>query len=417
MQALAIDVAGSAARIAADVARLSHPPFTEIEGVIRRWAFTPSYAATDGWVRQRLLSLGYVVEHDAAGSLIGRNTEAGAPAFGLGSHIDSNRIGGPWDGTLGVVCALEIARLNAELDLGLPLRIFAFAEEEGSGFGEVLLGSRVMTGACTESDLRERVRDAEGRSFAEAAEAAGFGPLDLAASRRHLDGLRAWVEIHIEQARQLETAVAPLGNVTVIAGCIQGDLVFSGRADHAGATPMELRRDAFAAAAEVAVALERRAASAGDGTVATVGQVRIEPGQRTTVPARAVLEVDARSTGAGHVVLIEHVVAHAHEVAAGRGLTAVWEQRQQRPPRPLDDRVRAALRDAAAGRWAMLDLASGAVHDTMLIAGLVPAGMVFIPCEGGRSHTPEERADPTHAAQAAEVVLRALVRLVGDDGR
>jgi hydantoinase/carbamoylase family amidase len=372
--------------------------------------------ATDEWVRHRLLRLSFVVEHDAAGSLIGRNTEAGASAFGLGSHIDSNRNGGPWDGTLGVVCALEIARLNVELGLGLPLRIFAFAEEEGSGFGEVLLGSRVMTGACTEAELRERIRDEDGTSFQEAAAAAGYAPLDMAASGRHLDGLRAWVEIHIEQARQLEIAGASLGNVTAIAGCIQGDLVFSGRADHAGATPMQLRRDAFAAAAAVAVALERTAVGAGDGTVATVGQVRVEPGQRTTVPARAILEIDARSPGSGHVELIEHIVSHAHEVAAGRGLTASWEPRQQRPPTPLDERVRTALRSAAAGRWPMPDLASGAVHDTMLIAGLVPAGMVFIPCEDGRSHTPEERADPTHAARAAEVVLSALLRLSSDAG-
>jgi hydantoinase/carbamoylase family amidase len=293
MRQFDVDIADSAARIAADVNRLSRPPFTETEGVIRRWAFTPSYAATDEWVRQRLLGLGFVVEHDAAGSLVGRNTEVGASAFGLGSHIDSNRNGGPWDGTLGVVCALEVARLNDELGLGLPLRIFAFAEEEGSGFGEVLLGSRVMTGACTESDLRERIRDEDGTSFREAAAAAGFAPLDLDASRRHLEGLRAWVEIHIEQARQLEIARVPLGNVTVIAGCIQGDLIFSGRADHAGATPMDLRRDAFAAAAAAAVALERIAANAGDGTVATIGQVRVEPGQRTTVPARAMLEIDA----------------------------------------------------------------------------------------------------------------------------
>jgi allantoate deiminase len=222
------------------------------------------------------------------------------------------------------------------------------------------------------------------------------------------------VEIHIEQARQLETAGVPLGNVTVIAGCIQGDLSFSGRADHAGATPMDLRRDAFAAAAAAAVVLERIAANAGDGTVATIGQVRVEPGQRTTVPARATLEIDARSTGSGHIELIEQVVEHAHEVAAARGLTASWNPLQQRPPTPLDERVRTALGDAAAGRWAMSDLASGAVHDTMVLAGLIPAGMVFIPCEDGRSHTPEERADPTHAAQAADVVLRALVNLSND---
>jgi allantoate deiminase len=413
-RSLDIDIAVSAARISADVERLSRPPFTETEGVVHRWSFTPSYAASDEWVRQRLASLGFVVEHDAAGSLIGRNTEPGAPAFGLGSHIDSNRNGGPWDGTLGVVCALEIARLNKDLGLGLPLRIFAFAEEEGSGFGEVLLGSRLMTGALSESDLRERIRGEDGTSFQEAAASAGFGPLDLDASRRHLDGLRAWVEIHIEQARQLEVAGASLGNVTVIAGCIQGDLGFSGRPDHAGATPMDLRRDAFAAAAAVAVALERTAASAGDGTVATIGQVRVEPGQRTTVPARAILEIDARSTGSGHVEVIENIVAHAHEVAARRGLTASWRPRQQRPPTPLDERVRTALGDAAAGRWAMPDLASGAVHDTMMIAEIVPAGMVFIPCEDGRSHTPEERANPTHAAQAADVVLRALLTLSND---
>ena len=312
---------------------------------------------------------------------------------------------------MGVVCALEIARLDRELGLGLPLRIFAFAEEEGSGFGEVLLGSRAMTGACTEADLRERFRDEHGVSFWDAAIRAGHRPDRLSASARHLDGLQAWIEIHIEQARQLEAAGLSLGNVTVIAGCIQGDLVVTGRADHAGATPMALRRDAFAGAAAVSLELERLAGQAGDGTVATVGAVSIEPGQRTTVPARVILEIDARSTGDGHAVVVDQLLAYAREVADVRGLEVAWRLRQRREPRPLDDRVRAALTTAAEGRWQMLDLASGAVHDTMLVAERIPAGLVFIPCEDGRSHTPDERADPRHAAQAVAVVLQALVAL------
>jgi acetylornithine deacetylase/succinyl-diaminopimelate desuccinylase-like protein len=172
-----IDRERSAARIEQDIEHLATTPFTRSSDAIRRYAYTPEYRRTLDYFTHELARVGFTVSEDPVGSLVARNRPAGEPAFGIGSHCDSNRNGGRYDGTMGVVTALEVCRLNEEQGLGLPLQLISFLEEEGSGFGQMLLGSRIVAQRVTENDLRDRFRALDdGRPFWQHAEEAGYEP-------------------------------------------------------------------------------------------------------------------------------------------------------------------------------------------------------------------------------------------------
>src|SRR5437762_3382923 len=271
---VAIERSRSSARIANDIETLSGDAYTLTNEAIRRYAYTQVYRNTLEYFTRALEELAFEVYEDPVGTLVARNVARGEPAFGIGSHCDSNRNGGRYDGTLGVVTALEVCRLNKELGLGLALQLVSFLEEEGSGFGQMLLGSRIMAQRVTEDELKESFPAIDdGRSFWEHAQEAGYEPDRWRESIHVLDDLDGWIEMHIEQARVLQDTGNRIGIVTAIAGYVHGDITFHGRADHAGATPMDFRLDAGLPAAESVLALERLAHAAGKGTVGTVGEL------------------------------------------------------------------------------------------------------------------------------------------------
>jgi hydantoinase/carbamoylase family amidase len=410
----AVDRARSAERIERDIETLAGPDYTRSEEAIRRYAYTPEYRATLDYFVGQLEALGFVISYDPVGTLVARNRPAGEPAFGIGSHCDSNRNGGKYDGTMGVVTALEVCRLNAELDLDLPLQLISFLEEEGSGFGQMLLGSRITAQRVTDEELQEQfLAIDDGRSFWAHAEEAGYEPSRWRESIGILDGLTGWIELHIEQARVLQDTGNRLGIVTAIAGYIHADVVIEGRADHAGATPMDFRLDAATVAAQVILEVERLARAAGEGTVGTVGELELEPGIINVVPGRARLSLDTRGVvEEGFQAVARGIESFAEEAAAERGLTASYRQRQTLPVTRMDERLVAALEQAAGetGEPFML-MHSGAAHDTMCVADHVPSAMVFVPCRDGISHAPEEEADPADAALGAEVILAAVASL------
>ena len=406
------DLASSAERIAADVERLAHPPYTAEGRGITRHAYTPPYAATVDFFAQELGALGFDVGFDPVGTLVARNVPAGRPALGIGSHCDANRGGGRWDGTLGCVVALEVCRLAAGRGLSLPLQVMAFLEEEGSGFGQMLLGSRIMAGRIDQAEL-DALTDEDGTPFLEAARAAGHPADDWRRSGQALDGLAAWLEVHIEQGRVLQDTRTQLGVVDRIAGYVHADLSISGRADHAGATPMGFRSDAGLTAAEIVVELERLTVAAAPDAVGTVGSLSLAPGLINVIPERAELTVDARSASGAHVGVFERLVAFARERAAARGQEVTVRERARVEPQPLSPAV-ADLAEQVAGEVgaSVRRMASGAVHDTQLVASAgVPSAMLFVPCRDGISHSPAEHAEPADAALAAHVCLGALERL------
>ena len=415
-QAVSIDRARSAERIERDIETLAGPSYTRSDEAIRRYAYTPEYQATLEYFAGELGALGFEVSSDPVGTLVARNRPAGEKVFGVGSHCDSNRNGGKYDGTMGVVTALEVCRLNEELGLDLPLQLLSFLEEEGSGFGQMLLGSRIVAQRVTEEELREGFRALDdGRPFWEHAEEAGFEPARWRESLRILDDLTGWIELHIEQARVLQDTGNRLGIVHAIAGYIHADIWLEGRADHAGATPMDFRLDVAPVAAQVVLEVERLARAAGNGTVGTVGEIEFEPGIINVVPGKARLSLDTRGVvEEGFHSVARDIEAFAREAAERSGLTTTYRQRQALPATPLDEGVVRALEEAAGATGEpFMVMASGAAHDTMCVAAHVPSAMVFVPCKDGISHSPAEDADPADAALGAEVILNAVRSLAG----
>jgi hydantoinase/carbamoylase family amidase len=409
-----VDRARSADRIAAEIETLSGTDYTLSGEAIRRYAYTAPYRRTLYHFTGGLEALGFEVYEDPVGTLVARNRPAGEPVFGVGSHCDSNRNGGRYDGTMGVVTALEVCRLNAELGLDLPLQLISFLEEEGSGFGQMLLGSRIMLERVTEEELRATFRAVDdGRSFWEHAEAAGYEPGRWRECARVLDDLTGWIEMHIEQARVLQDTGKRIGIVNAIAGYVHADVRIRGRGDHAGATPMDLRLDPTLPLAETIVELERLARAAGGGTVGTVGELEADPGLINAIAAEVRLSLDVRGPDDGLFQgVAREIGAFAAAAAERRGMTAEVTPRQTLPATQLDPDVVGALEQAAAatGEPAMT-MHSGAAHDTMCVAARVPSAMVFVPCLDGISHHPAEHAEPADAALAAEVMLNAIVAL------
>ena len=404
----------STERIARDIETLSGPGYTLSDQAIRRYAYTQEYRSTVDWFTRELEAVGFAVEEDPVGTLYARNRPTGEPVFGLGSHCDSNRNGGRYDGTMGVVTALEVCRLSAEQGLDLPLQLISFLEEEGSGFGQMLLGSRIIAQRVEEEDLRERFRAIDdGRSFWEHAAEAGYRPEQWRECAHVLDDLTGWIEMHIEQARVLQDTGNRVGLVTAIAGYVHADLLVHGRGDHAGATPMDLRLDPTLPLAETIVELERLARAAGKGTVGTVGEIEVDPGLINAVAAEVRFSLDIRGpVDDAYRDVAAEIAAFAQETARRRGMSAEYRERQTLPATPMDERIVAALEEAArATAEPFTRMHSGAAYDTMCVADRVPTAMVFVPCKDGISHHPDEDADPADAALAAEIILNAVQAL------
>ncbi len=417
-QPLSIDRAKSAGRIERDIETLAGPGYTRSSEAIRRYAYTPEYRNTLDYFIGELEGLGFEHYEDPVGTLVARNRPAGERVFGVGSHCDSNRNGGKYDGTMGVVAALEVCRLNEDLGLGLPLQLVSFLEEEGSGFGQMLLGSRIIAQRVSEEDLREGFRAVDdGRPFWEHAEEAGYDPGRWREAIHTLDDMIGWIELHIEQARVLQDTGRRIGVVDAIAGYVHADITVRGRSDHAGATPMDFRQDAGLVVAECMLELERLAQEAGKGTVGTVGEMELRPNLINAVPGEARFSLDVRGVDEeGFRGVARDIEKFARAAAEQRGMTAEYVQRQTLSATPLDGRVAGALEEAAEGSGEpYMTMHSGAAHDTMSIADRVPSAMVFVPCKDGISHSPEEDADPADAALGAEVMLNAIKKFVENE--
>ena len=404
-----IDRERSYERIENDIETLGGPDFTESDEAIRRYAYTDVYENTLQYFTRELEKIGFEVWRDPVGTLIASNVPKGAPAFGIGSHCDSNRNGGKYDGTLGVVTALEVCRLAQESGEHVPLRLISFLEEEGSGFGQMLLGSRIMLQRVTEEELKTTILAPDGTSFWDSAKAAGYEPERWQESINEIDGLTGWIEVHIEQGRVLQDTNNRIGVVHALPGYVHGDFHFTGRADHAGATPMDFRVDAAIPAAETILEVERLANEIGKTTVGTTGELETHPCLINVVPGSVRVSLDTRSVTGGHVELRDRIVTYARERTEARGVGFEWVERQALPITPMNDEIVEALRqEAEATGEPFMVMPSGAAHDTMCVADKVPTAMVFVPCVDGLSHTPLEDSDTRDAALAAEVLFGAI---------
>ncbi|WP_426435333.1 allantoate amidohydrolase [Bradyrhizobium genosp. P] len=360
------------------------------------------------WMREAGMS----AHLDAIGNVCGRyeGERPGLPCLMLGSHYDTVRDAGSWDGPLGVITAIAcVADLNRRgTRLPFAVEIVGFADEEGVRFASTLLGSRAVAGTFDESVLASR--DRAGVSMREALIRFGLDPDHIGKAARTRRELLGYVELHIEQGPVLEEKGLPVGVVTAIAGATRLAANLTGVAGHAGTVPMALRRDALSGAAECIVAIEEFCKTDEGGLVGTVGYITAMPGATNVIPGKVSFTMDIRAPGDMHRKrAVADIVRRIEAIAKRRELSLqidVTHENRSVPCAPwLQSQIAGAV---AAEGFAVFELPSGAGHDGMAMVDIADIGMIFVRCRGGVSHNPAEHVEPADADTGARVLLRFI---------
>ncbi|MGP8253759.1 MAG: allantoate amidohydrolase [Terracidiphilus sp.] len=386
--------------------------FTEEPGrIARRFLTEPMHAVHDR-LRERMAELGMSVRIDAAGNLRGLWQPEGASKKRLviGSHVDTVPDAGAYDGVLGVCLGLELVQNAKQRELAIE--VIAFSEEEGVRFGVPFIGSRAVAGRFDHALLA--LKDLEGITLEDAILNYGLDPAKIGDAALDANAA-AMLEIHIEQGPVLEAEGLSIAAVTDIVGQTRMSLSFAGLANHAGTTPMHLRRDALAGAAEWIASVERLARET-DGLIATVGKIEVEPNAGNVVPGVAAVSLDLRhSTDTARAAALATLLARAGEIADRRGLALESKRLMDQPAVPMDERLTAFLVEAMeAHNLPPKRMPSGAGHDAMVMAARVPTAMLFLRSPGGISHHPDEAVREEDVENALRVAARFLERLAGD---
>ncbi|MEO8302631.1 MAG: allantoate amidohydrolase [Betaproteobacteria bacterium] len=388
------------------LARLSEAP-----GALTRVYLSKEQRAVDDLVLAWMQEAGMSAHLDAIGNVVGRYEGAtpAAPCLMLGSHLDTVRDAGRFDGMLGVVSAIECVHMLNAGGLRLPhaIEVLGFADEEGVRFGATLLGSRAVAGTFDSKVLD--LADANGIVLRDALERFGLDPDRIGAAARPAKDVLAYAELHIEQGPVLEAAGLPVGVVTAIIGANRLTVDLAGMAGHAGTVPMNLRRDALAAAAECVLALEARCTREPD-LVGTVGRLDVAPGAINVIPGHVRFTIDIRAPGDE-----ARDGATADVVTAIMSICATRNVKVDIRPMHVGKTTRCApwlqqqIADAVAAEALTVHrLPSGAGHDGMAMVDLADVGMLFVRCKGGISHNPLESITVEDAAVSASVFLRFI---------
>ena len=391
----------------------------EVEGQgITREIYTPEYDQATEYVSELMRSAGLEVRVDAVGNLFGRweGRSPDQPRVLTGSHYDTTLNAGRLDGVLGVLGGIEAIRQLREEGWSpeRTIEVVGFAGEEPR-FGAGCLGSRAMVGQLTRADL-DTAHDRTGVSIAEAMRSSGYDPDRIGDAQIAPAEIEALVELHIEQGAILETDGLPLGVVEHIAAPHDHRVTLTGAARHAGSTPMTLRRDALAGAAEIVLAVERLARDSPSGTtVGTVGVLDVASGAVNIVPGAVTMNIDVRDRDlAARTTVVDELLSTIHQIASARQLDVQIETISYDEPQACAPAVVNAVK-AACDALAVphRSMASGAYHDSMVLGGHVPMGMVFVPSIDGISHHPDEDTDPDHLDLGVRVLAATLRRLAG----
>lgn len=405
---MSLDLPGGA-RAVARCDALRFAPYSDMEGGLFRAYLTPAYAAAQGVLAGWMEEAGMQIRRDAAANLVGRyeGRDANAPALVIGSHLDSVRDGGPYDGPLGIMLGIEAVAALQGRRLPFAIEVYAFGDEEGSRFPAAMLTSRAVAGTLDAAALD--IADGAGVTLAQALPSVA----DYLTARRDPGTTLAYLEAHIEQGPVLEADGIAVGTVTGIAAQLRYAVTVKGMAGHAGTTTMRLRRDPLAGAAAMVLAVEQLARGDNSDVVATVGTIAALPGAANVIPGEVRFTIDVRSGAESRRdAVAEAILDRIAEIADARDLHFAVSLVHDLAASPCDpalmDLMDAAL--AAAGQ-PVRRLVSGAGHDAMVMAALCPTAMLFIRCRDGISHNPAEHVEPADAEIALQVMLGFIERL------
>ena len=373
-----------------------------------RFPYTTEAREACAYLKERMEAVGLAVRMDNSGAVIGRLEGKSPATIMIGSHFDSVKHGGAYDGIAGVVCAIEVARLLKEsgTELGYSLEVIATNDEEGARFNVGLFTGKVLLGQLSSEDLKAQV-DADGVSVYQAMAAYGLNPEEIAEHKR--DDIKAFIEIHIEQGPVLEAEHKEIGIVDVIVGIKRARIRINGRADHAGTMPMHMRKDALEQATKVISKIGDRARLFRN-CVATVGYLQVEPNVMNIIPQSVTFVVDIRGVDEETIMTQYYsLLADLDKMSLESGLTYDVENLLYAEPVRMDEEIKGHFEMSCIERqYDYMHLPSGAGHDAQIFGAQLPAAMLFVPSAGGRSHCPEEKSEAKDLAKAVLVAYDAL---------
>src|SRR5712664_863850 len=379
---------------------------------LTRIFLTPEHRAAADLLLSWMGEAGMRAHLDAIGNVCGRyeGDRPGLPCLMLGSHYDTVRDAGKWDGPLGLITAISCVGAMHKRGQRLPfaIEVIGFADEEGVRFASTLLGSRAIAGTFDESVLG--VRASAGTSMRDALSRFGLDPDHIGAAARARNELLAYLELHIEQGPVLESQGLPVGVVTAISGATRLAASLTGMAGHAGTVPMLLRRDALAGSAECIVAIEEFCRTDQAGLVGTVGYTHAMPGATNVIPGQVSFTIDIRApSDANRKLAVTDIVRQIENIAKRRKLSLQLDVTHENRTVPCAPWLKRQVADAIAGEGhRVFELPSGAGHDGMAMIDIADVAMVFVRCRGGISHHPDEHVDVADAGAGAKVLLRLI---------
>jgi N-carbamoyl-L-amino-acid hydrolase len=381
-------------------------------GGISRPSFSKADLDARKWLKERIHSAGLLYGQDGAGNIFGR-IDAPGKAVMAGSHIDTVINGGMFDGSAGVLAALECLRRIKEEDIKLkkPLELASFTDEEGNLVGD-FLGSRAFVGSLDQKTLEEGSTQF-GHPLTEILKGTEFSIDSIMEAHTQRPEVDTFLELHLEQGPVLETEEKPIGIVDKIAGKNYWLCCFLGRASHAGTTPFELRKDAFLGLSDFALKATQYVATHHYGSMLTVGKVAVHPGAFSIVPGRVDFSLDFRSTSKETLQEIEqYLLSLARDTASTRGLEFQLKVVDKTDPVKTPSHIVNMMKEeCGALEYPSMTLPSGAGHDAQILAAIADVGMIFIPCEDGISHSPQEKIAWDDLEKGAILLLHTLIRL------
>lgn len=402
-------------RVKRDIKEIAKFNETPGEGYTR-FSYSQEDLKARNYLLEEIYRLGLNTTIDGVGNILARlqGSNKDAPPVLIGSHIDTVLRGGMFDGVVGVVGALEVIRVFREREIinHTPIELVIFAEEEGSNFGSTLAGSKVLTGRYDKDDIKG-IRNNLGMSMFEAAQKAGYDPDSVQRNIIKPGDIKAMLELHIEQSVVLENEKKSIGIVEAIAGIKSFQIEIEGVANHAGATPMGMRRDALVGAAEIITAVKTIAQNAYLSTVATVGKIFCQPNVPNVIPGKVSFTLDVRDIYSDGIrIVVDQVRKKLKKISKKYDLISNMDFLGESEPIFLSPELINLIEETAIEKsLSCKRMNSGAVHDACMFGSIAKVGMIFVPSIGGRSHVPEELTSYEDIKYGCDLLLNVVYKL------